>query len=221
MYQKLAGMTGTALTEAEEFNKIYKLEVAPIPPNLEYQSYGAGAPLVEIKAKDEEGYDYSYFAKAGETEPLFYRRKDYPDVIYRTVEAKLRAIVIEIIRYHTLGRPMLVGTTSVESSDRLSNRLKAEPVRRLMQLTLVRDHYLRANNLEEDGRLIADLVPFNEPIDKITPDALRKFIAPHGMTNISLDDENNLNTLLDILRLPAVAKERLKKIFQGGVPHQV
>ncbi|HRJ75989.1 MAG TPA: hypothetical protein PLX90_08330, partial [Anaerolineales bacterium] len=70
MYQKLAGMTGTALTEAEEFNKIYKLEVAPVAPNLEYQSYGKNAPLVEIKAKDEEGYSYSYFAKAGEETPL-------------------------------------------------------------------------------------------------------------------------------------------------------
>ncbi|WKZ36673.1 MAG: hypothetical protein QY332_01865 [Anaerolineales bacterium] len=221
MYQKLAGMTGTALTEAEEFNKIYKLEVAPIPPNLEYQAYGAGAPLVEIKTKDEEGYSYSYFAKAGETGPLFYRRKDYPDVIFRTVEAKLRAIATEIIRYHALGRPMLVGTTSVESSDRLSNRLKAEPVRRLMQYTLVRSQYLRANDLEEDGRLITELVPFNEAIDKLTPDALRKFIAPHGLTSISLDDENNLNTLLEILQLPETAKGRLKSIFQGGVPHQV
>ncbi len=221
MYQKLAGMTGTALTEAEEFNKIYKLEVAPIPPNLEYQSYGKGAPLVEIKAKDDDGYAYSFFAKAGETEPLFYRRKDYPDVIYRTVEAKLRSIATEITRYHVLGRPLLVGTTSVESSERLSNRLKAESVRRLMQLTLVRDHYLRANNLEEDGRLITDLVPFNEPIDKISPDALRSFIKPHGMTNISLEDDNNLNALLDILRLPENAKNRLKSVLQGGVAHQV
>ena len=234
MYQKLAGMTGTALTEAEEFNKIYKLEVAPIPPNLEYQSYGKGAPLVEIKTKDEEGYTYSYFARnespsqpgrvnrgEGNPEPLFYRRKDYPDVIYRTVEAKLRAIATEIARYHALGRPMLVGTTSVESSDRLSNRLKPESVRRLMQLTLVRSHYLRANNLEEDGRLIAELVPFNEPIDKITPDALRKFIAPYGMTNISLDDANNLKTLLELLRLPDHVGDRLKVIFQGGVPHHV
>jgi preprotein translocase subunit SecA len=221
MYQKLAGMTGTALTEAEEFNKIYKLEVSPIPPNLEYQSFGKGAPLAEIKAKDEEGYAYSYFAKAGDTAPLYYRRKDYPDVIYRTVEAKLRAMVTEIVRYHALGRPLLVGTTSVESSERVSNRLKAEPVRRLMQYALVRDHYLRANDLEEDGRLIAELVPFNEPIDKISPDALRKFIAPHGMTNISLDDDKNLNTLLDILRLPESTKGRLRSIFQGGVPHQV
>ncbi len=221
MYQKLAGMTGTALTEAEEFNKIYKLEVAPIPPYLEYQSFGKGAVLTEIKAKDDDGYGYSFFAKAGETEPLFYRRKDYPDVIYRTVEAKLRAMVTEIVRYHTLGRPMLVGTTSVESSERVSNRLKAEPVRRLMQYALVRDQYLRANDLEEDGRLIAELVPFNEPIDKISPDALRSFIKPHGMTSISLDDDKNLNTLLDILRLPDTAKSRLKSVLQGGVPHQV
>jgi preprotein translocase subunit SecA len=221
MYQKLAGMTGTALTEAEEFNKIYKLEVAPISPNLEYQSYGKDAPLTEIKAKDEEGYTYSYFAKAGEDAPLFYRRKDYPDVIYRTVEAKLRAITTEIIRNHALGRPLLVGTTSVESSDRLSNRLKAESVRRLMQYALVRDHYIRANNLEEDGRLITDLVPFNEPIDKLSPDGLRSFIKPHGMSNISLDDETNLQTLLAILNLPESTKDRLKKIFQGGVPHQV
>jgi preprotein translocase subunit SecA len=221
MYQKLSGMTGTALTEAEEFNKIYKLEVAPIPPNLEYLAYGENAPLVEIKTKDEEGYAYSFFAKGGDTTPLYYRRKDYPDVIYRTVEAKLRAIVQEIVRFNALGRPMLVGTTSVESSERLSNRLKAEPVRRLMQYMLVRDHYVRANNIEEDGRLIADLVPFNEPIDRITPDALRAFIKPHGMANISLDDETNLNALLELLRLPESARERLKKIFQGGVPHQV
>ena len=221
MYQKLAGMTGTALTEAEEFNKIYKLEVAPISPNLEYLSYGKEAPLTEIKAKDEDGYAYSYFAKAGDTAPLYYRRKDYPDVIYRTVEAKLRAIVQEVVRFNALGRPLLVGTTSVESSERLSNRFKAEPVRRLMQYLLVRDHYIRANDLEEDGRLFADLVPFNEPIDKITPDALRAFIKPHGLNNISLDDDANLNTLLEILRLPENTKERLKKIFQGGVVHQV
>ncbi|MDO8754929.1 MAG: hypothetical protein Q7J80_13615, partial [Anaerolineales bacterium] len=221
MYQKLAGMTGTALTEAEEFNKIYKLEVAPVPPNLEYQSYGKDAALTEIKTKDEDGYTYSYFARAGESEPIFYRRKDYPDVIFRTVESKLRAIVTEIIRFHALGRPMLVGTTSVESSDRLSNRLKAEPVRRLMQLTLVRDAYLRANNLEEDGRLITELVPFNEPIEKINADALRKFIQPHGVANISLDDAENLKTLLNLLRLPEEAKERLKSLLQGGVAHQV
>ena len=222
MYKKLAGMTGTALTESEEFSKIYKLEVMPIPTNLEYQAFGDSAPLVEIKAKDEENYQYSYFAKKDDgKEPVYYRRKDYPDAIYRTIESKLRSIVTEIVRYHTLGRPMLVGTTSVELSDRLSNCLKAEPVRRLMQILLVRHGFLKANNREEDGKLIPELQPFNEPLEKITPDALRKFGSSFGMTNLNLDDPSNLSTLLEILDLPKDATDRLKSILQAGVPHQV
>jgi preprotein translocase subunit SecA len=234
MYQKLAGMTGTALTEAEEFSKIYNLEVVPIPANLEYQAFGNNAALVEVKAKDEEGYQYSYFAKRespsphgrgargeGEFSPLFYRRKDYPDVIYKTVEAKLRSIVLEIVREHVRGRPMLVGTTSVESSELLSNRLKAEPGRRLMQVALVRRVWMEANNREEDGRLIPELQPFNEPLEKISPDALRKFIQPYGLTNINPEDPSNLNQVLDILRLEELDVPRLKKVLQGGVPHQV
>ncbi len=234
MYQKLAGMTGTALTEAEEFSKIYNLEVVPIPSNLEYQAFSNNAPLVEVKAKDEDGYSYSYFAKRespspsgrgvrgeGESPPLFYRRKDYPDVIYKTVEAKLRSIVLEIVREHVRGRPLLVGTTSVESSELLSNRLKAEPVRRLMQIALVRRVWMEANNREEDGRLIPELQPFNEPLEKISPDSLRKFIQPFGITNINPEDSSNLHIVLEILRLEEQDTDRLKKVLQGGVPHQV
>ncbi|HJR81108.1 MAG TPA: hypothetical protein VJ821_13615 [Anaerolineales bacterium] len=228
MYEKLAGMTGTALTEAEEFSKIYNLEVIPIPANLEYQAFGNNAPLVEIKAKDEDGYSYAYFAKRdpsgrgqGEAKPLFYRRKDYPDVIYKSVEAKLRAIITEIVREHVRGRPILVGTTSVESSELLSNRLKAEPVRRLIQIALVRRVWMEANNREEDGRLIPDLAQFNEPLEKITPDSLRKFIQPFGLTNINPEDPSNLPIVLELLRLDAQDETRLKKVLQGGVPHQV
>ena len=223
MYKKLAGMTGTALTEAEEFSKIYNLEVVPIPPNLEYQAYGNNATLIEVKAKDGDGYTYSYFAKREDKAqaPLFYRRKDYPDIIYKTVEAKLRAIVLEIVREHVRGRPLLVGTTSVESSEQLSNRLKAEPVRRLLQIALVRRVWMEANNREEDGRLIPELQPFNEPLEKVTPDSLRKFIQPYGLTNINPEDLSNLQVVLDILRLEDRDVERLKKALQGGVPHQV
>jgi len=223
MYKKLSGMTGTALTEAEEFSKIYELEVSPIPPNLEYQAFGKDAPLIEVKAKDEDGYAYSYFAKREDEEktPLFYRRKDYPDVIFRTVEAKLRSMITEIVREHVRGRPLLIGTTSVESSETLSLRLKAEPVRRLLQVALVREVWLRENNREEDGRLIPELEQFNEPLEKISPDVLRKFIQPFGISTISLDDPANLNTVLSILRLDESDVERLKKAIQGGVPHQV
>ncbi|HKI55088.1 MAG TPA: hypothetical protein VJ987_13255, partial [Anaerolineales bacterium] len=223
MYKKLSGMTGTALTEAEEFDKIYQLEVAPIPPHLEYQAFGKDAPLTEIKAKDEEGYTYSYFAKRDDPEqaPLFYRRKDYPDVIYRTVEAKLRAIVSEVVREHVRGRPMLIGTTSVDSSEQLSLRLKADAVRRLMQLILVRRVWMDANEREEDGRLIPELAQFNEPLETISPDDLRKFIQPFGLTTISLDDPSNLAIVLNALRLEESDTERLKKVIQTGVSHQV
>ena len=223
MYRKLAGMTGTALTEAEEFSKIYNLEVVPIPANLEYQAIGNNAALAEVKSKDEDGYSYTYFAKREDREqtPLFFRRKDYPDIIYKTFEAKLRSIVMEIVREHVRGRPLLVGTTSVESSELLSNRLKAEPVRRLLQISLVRRVWMQANNREEDGRLIPELQPFNEPLEKVTPDSLRKFIQPFGITNINPEDPSNLHVVLEILNLAERDVDRLKKVLQGGVPHQV
>ncbi len=224
MYKKLAGMTGTALTEAEEFNKIYSLEVVPIPTNLEYQAFGRGAQLVENKAKDEEGYQYTYYLRPDDppdAAPVLWKRKDYPDIIYRTVEAKLRAIVTEILRYHVQGRPMLVGTTSVEASDMLSNRLRAEPVRRLLQVFLVRRAWLQANNREEDGRLIEELVPFNVPLEGIDTGQLRKFAQPLGIVSLNPDDGGNLPALLDLLGLGPEDEERLKAVIQAGVPHQV
>jgi preprotein translocase subunit SecA len=88
MYEKLAGMTGTALTSAQEFWEVYKLDVIEIPPN----------------------------------KPV--RRIDYPDVIYRTRREKYNAVIDEIEKWHKLGRPILVGTTSVEVSETLSRLLK-------------------------------------------------------------------------------------------------
>jgi preprotein translocase subunit SecA len=224
MYKKLAGMTGTALTEAEEFNKIYALEVTPIPTNLEFQSFGKDGQLVEHKAKDEEGYQYTYYLRPddpADAEPVLWKRKDYPDIIFRTVEAKLRNIVKEIVRYHVMGRPMLVGTTSVEASDMLSNRLRAEPVRRLMQILLVRRAWLIANDRVEDGRLIEEFVPFNGALDQINPGQLRKFAGPFGMNSINPEDDENLPALLELLYLGPEDAERLKSVMKAGVPHNV
>jgi preprotein translocase subunit SecA len=88
MYKKLAGMTGTAATEAQEFWEIYKLDVVVIPTNK---------PCIRI---------------------------DYDDVIYRTKREKYNAVIDEIERMHKIGRPVLVGTTSVEVSELLSRMLK-------------------------------------------------------------------------------------------------
>jgi len=222
MYQKLAGMTGTALTEAEEFHKIYKLEVLPIPTNLEYNAIKNDSPLVEVKTKDENNYDVSYFSRRGDTEkaPVFWRRADYPDVVYRTVEAKLRAIVTEIVRDHVIGRPILVGTTSVESSERLSGRLKAEPVRRLLQVHLLRNAWFESSGKEEDGRIVPELEPLYKPLDQLEPLFLRNFAKPYNLS-INPEEPGNLARLATILRLEPENEARLKEVIQGGVAHEV
>ncbi len=226
MYQKLAGMTGTALTESEEFHKIYKLEVLPIPTNLEYQANLSGkeSPLVEVKAKDADGYNIAYFAARGDAQksPRFWRRTDYPDVIYRTAEAKLRAIALEVTRNHAVGRPVLLGTTSVEASDRLSHRLRADALRRLLQVKLLRQAWFEKNNKsEEDGRLEAELEPLYKPLEELDPSFLRQFAKPLGVS-INPEEPQNLAQLAQILRLTdASHTERLKAILLGGVPHQV
>ena len=223
MYEKLAGMTGTALTEAEEFNKIYKLEVTPIITNLEYQATRNEAPLVEVKSKDEEGYPVTFFARRDDKAqiPVYWRRKDYPDIIYRTVEMKLRAVVQEIVRYHVLGRPLLIGTTSVENSDALASRLRADPVRRLLQVLLIRNLWFEKNKREEDGRLVADLEPLYQPLEKLDPSFLRKFAAPLGLTSINLEESENLSRLLGILALGEEHAARLKIVMSAGVQHKV
>src|SRR3989442_7133912 len=93
-YAKLAGMTGTADTEAEEFAKIYKLDVVVIPPNR----------------------------------PL--RRVENPDLVYRTEKEKWDAIVTEILDEHAKGRPVLVGTVSIEKSEKLSAMLDRRGLKR-------------------------------------------------------------------------------------------
>jgi preprotein translocase subunit SecA len=222
MYAKLAGMTGTALTEAEEFDKIYKLDVLPIPTNLEYQAFGPNAPLQEVKARDKDGFEYSFFARQDDPEKgiTFWRRKDFPDVVYRTVEAKLRAIVREIACYHVQGRPMLVGTSSVESSERLSGRLRAEPIRRLMQVLLLRTLWMEKNNRQEDGRRIPELELLYRPLDQLRPEELRPLARELGIS-LNPEDSSNLTRLLTILSLVPEDEARLRSVLQGGVPHQV
>jgi len=110
MYKKLAGMTGTADTEAAELEKIYKLDVTIIPTN----------------------------------KPLL--RKEYHDVVYRTEEEKFRNAAKEIKELHEKGQPVLVGTISVEKSERLSALLKRMGVRH---------EILNAKNHEREAYIVA------------------------------------------------------------------
>ena len=222
MYEKLAGMTGTAVTEAEEFDKIYKLGVLAIPTNLEYQVMRMESGLIELESRDDKGYKFQYYANRDDVEkqPVFWKRKDYPDIIYRTEEAKLRALANEILHYHSLGRPMLVGTTSVELSERLSNRLRAEPLRRLCQVLMLRSYWLEKNIREEDGRQITELLHLNQPLEKLDLTDLRKLSRD---LNVSFNPEDpaNLERLMSLLSLHTENRDRLIADLQGGIPHQV
>jgi preprotein translocase subunit SecA len=224
MYQKLAGMSGTAVTEGEEFWKIYKLDVLPIPTNLEYQASRTSASFMTVDAKDDQGYKYIYYTKRDDPRkvPLFWKRKDYPDVVYRTEEAKLRAITQEIVHFHVIGRPQLVGTTSVEHSERLSDRLSADTIRRLAQILVMRDMYLEMKNIEIIERAIPELQPLNPPLDKIETGDLRQ-LARSLAINMSFNPEEpaNVERLLRILNLSSDHRDRLVKVLQGGIPHQV
>ncbi len=124
MYEKLAGMTGTAATEAEEFHQIYGLDVVVIPTNVEYMASRPDTNLVPVKERRDGTEVVIYEDQDHPGQPVFFKRIDYPDQIYKTEEAKYRAVVEEIKAMHEQGRPVLVGTTSVENSERLSRMLK-------------------------------------------------------------------------------------------------
>ncbi len=128
MYEKLAGMTGTAATEAEELDKIYTLDVMVLPTNVEYMAHSPDSKLVEDARKADGTEIVVYHDKDDPDEILFYKRTDYQDVVYKTEEAKWEAIVGEIEKLHEAGRPVLVGTTSVEKSERLSTMLQANRI---------------------------------------------------------------------------------------------
>ncbi|TCC64139.1 preprotein translocase subunit SecA [Kribbella pittospori] len=123
LYDKLSGMTGTAMTEAAEFSKIYKLGVVPIPTNK---------PMI---------------------------RSDERDLIFRTEDAKFDAVVKDIVEVHQTGQPILVGTTSVEKSERLSAQLRKENVAH--EVLNAKQHAREAAIVAEAGRKGAVTVATN------------------------------------------------------------
>jgi preprotein translocase subunit SecA len=222
MYKKLAGMTGTALTEAEEFDKIYKLKVTAIPTNLEYLASAPSSTLVEVTDRDEQGDPYHYYADRDDParRPVFWKRTDYPDVIYRTDEAKFRALTTEIVQNYARGRPVLVGTASVEISEHLSRRLGPELLQRLAQTLLVRQAWLEKTGRVEDGRRIPELEPLDLPLEKARLTFIRKSLSD---LNLPLEPglSQNLARLATMLDLTGEAQDRLAGALQNGIPHHV
>ena len=114
MYRKLSGMTGTAVTEADEFYKIYGLEVVAVPTNV---------PMI---------------------------RDDASDLIFPTAEGKWQAVIENIVQRSEFGQPVLVGTTSVETSEALSDRLRRRGAQH--QVLNARNHEQEASIIAQAGR---------------------------------------------------------------------
>ena len=128
LYNKLAGMTGTALTDAEEFSEIYELDVTPLPTNVDFIVTSGTMGLQEKTRKIEGANEIYYVFPDKQEEMVFAKRIDFPDQVYGTVEAKDEAILSEIIQVRKSGRPVLVGTTSVEHSEYIDQMLTKRKV---------------------------------------------------------------------------------------------
>ncbi len=111
MYEKLAGMTGTADTEAPEFKKIYDLDVVMIPTHMKMI------------------------------------RDDFPDLIYKNIDAKFRAVIREIGELHKKGQPVLVGTIDIETSEKISGMLKKKAIKHAV---------LNAKHHEQEAEIITE-----------------------------------------------------------------
>ncbi|KPK98252.1 MAG: preprotein translocase subunit SecA [Omnitrophica WOR_2 bacterium SM23_72] len=123
MYEKLAGMTGTAFTEASEFKSIYQLDVVTIPTNR---------PLI---------------------------RTNHPDCVYKTEKEKFNAVVEEIAELYRIGRPVLVGTITIEKSEQLSQMLKVRGIPH--QVLNAKYHEMEAQIVAQAGRYKAVTIATN------------------------------------------------------------
>jgi len=164
LYQKLSGMTGTALTEAEEFYDIYRLNVVSVPTNR---------PMI---------------------------RKDFNDQIFRTEKEKYLAITNKIIDSHIKGQPVLVGTTSIEKSEKISKNLIAKNIKH---------NVLNAKQHEKEAKIIAEA-------GKVGAITIATNMAGRG-TDIQLGGNKDFRDEDNQKEFPQIREEKEKVKLLGGL----
>ena len=184
MYTKLAGMTGTAATEATEFHHIYKLDVVEIPTNKE---------LI---------------------------RHEYPDVVYRTAKEKWEAALEEIIELNKIGRPVLVGTVSIEKSEHLSSLLRRRGLKHVV--LNAKYHEMEAAIIAQAGRVGAVTIATNmagRGVDILlggNPDFLaREQLRKSGIDPLKATQEQWEKALAEAKRI--TEEEHQKVVELGGL----
>ena len=200
MYDKLSGMTGTAMTEEAEFEEIYNLDVVEIPTNK---------PMI---------------------------RKDENDVIYKNENAKFRAIVRSIKESHEKGQPVLVGTVSIEKSEKLSKLLKQEGIKH--EVLNAKYHEKEAEIVAQAGKFGAVTIATNMAgrgtdiilggnSEFLAKEEMRRKKVPHELieeanTYYETDDEDILNARKQFKELvdkyeEQIKEEKQKVIDAGGL----
>ena len=185
MYDKLAGMTGTAETEATEFEKIYKLEVVVIPTNQ---------TLI---------------------------RREYPDLVYRSEREKFNAVADEAKELNELGQPMLIGTTSIEKSERLSTLLKRRGIKHVV--LNAKYHEREAEIVSQAGKIGAVTIATN--MAGRGTDIVLGGISPESQAKMNLQ-ARNLNPKehqeeyqKEVEKLSPVWQEEHDKVLELGGVH--
>ncbi len=183
LYRKLAGMTGTAKTEEDEFRKIYALDVVQVPTNR---------PMV---------------------------RKDLADSIYKTEEAKLRGIVRELIVLYCKQQPVLVGTRSIDMSERVSSRLTFQALETIAAVDLLRaklEEKRKALGAEYKG--LSDLL--NTKLEALNIAKLAPVARAVGQS-LKMLDKPVLEEYGTLLGVPKEHFDRLEEAIQHGIPHNI
>jgi preprotein translocase subunit SecA len=183
LYKKLAGMTGTAKTEEEEFRKIYAVDVVEIPTNR---------PVI---------------------------RKDMPDVIYKTEDAKFRGITLEVLKSYAREQPALVGTRSIEVSERISERLLSERLQLLAATVVLRDRLDQDKEIPNDEKNEMHAL-LNSKFEELTVPRLGKIAKRLGVDTDMLKPEN-IDALAAALEIRPSGKAKLAEALKNGIVHNV
>lgn len=184
-YKKMGGMSGTAITSAEEFMKVYNLDIVPIPTN----------------EKD--------------------LRIDEHDLVFKTKDAKMRAILTDTLVRHVTGQPILLGTTTVDNSHELSQFLDSKHVAAVLQILIVRDEWFKQHNLEDDGHIVPALQSMNIPTEKLIKSSVINKVATKLGFSPSLKNPKNIDRVMKILNIKDEQRARLMAIIENGIPHKV
>ncbi|HLK55283.1 MAG TPA: SEC-C metal-binding domain-containing protein [Chthonomonadaceae bacterium] len=198
LYSKLAGMTGTAKTEEDEFRKIYALDVVQVPTNK---------PVI---------------------------RKDNPDLIFKTEEPKMRWIAAEILRIYCKQQPVLVGTRSIEMSERVSRRAGSDMLKTLCLIEIARNkvenskalaapkraEYTNLLNERMEAHMLVDANGNRQARPALTLGRLRPLLK-----ELSIDPDpltpDNMNKVAEIFEIKDDGLERLEEALTYGIEHRI